>query len=324
LALKVNKIFLLIIKIAISSALLYIVLSKAGIEQVFSTLRDMSILAFLSAVFLYILAQLISTIRWKLLLPVGLDIRKLFSLYMIGAFFNTILPGVIGGDAVKGFYLYQATGKGGLTFSSIFMDRYLGFVILMAICTIAFPFGYKYIQGSRIAWLLPITVFSFIIASLLIFGLRLGKRIKILSGFYDYFHAYRNQKGVIGKALLLSALVQLSGILSVYILALGIGQHIPFLACLIFLPLVILFTTLPISISGLGVREGAFVLFLGPVGIRPEVATALSLVWFVTFAIGSLVGLVEYIRYKKERIEGPQYSPEVAIGKSVKAKNKGG
>jgi len=324
LALKVNKIFLLIIKIAISSALLYIVLSKAGIEQVFSTLRGMSILAFLSAIFLYILAQLISTIRWKLLLPVGLDIRKLFSLYMIGAFFNTILPGVIGGDAVKGFYLYQATGKGGLTFSSIFMDRYLGFVMLMAICTIAFPFGYTYLQGSRIALLLPITVFSFIIASLLIFGLRLGKRIKILSGFYDYFHAYRNQKGVIGKALLLSALVQLSGILSVYILALGIGQHIPFLACLIFLPLVILFTTLPISISGLGVREGAFVLFFGLIGIRPGVATALSLVWFVTFAIGSLVGLVEYIRYKKERVEGPQYSPEVAIGKSVKAKNKGG
>jgi len=318
LALKVNKIFLLIIKIAISSALLYIVLSKAGIEQVFSTLRGMSILAFLSAIFLYILAQLISTIRWKLLLPVGLDIRKLFSLYMIGAFFNTILPGVIGGDAVKGFYLYKATGKGSLTFSSIFMDRYLGFVMLMAICIIAFPFGYTYLQGSRIAWLLPITVFSFIIASLLIFGLRLGKRIKILSGFYDYFHAYRNQKGVIGKALLLSALVQLSGILSVYILARGIGQHIPFLACLIFLPPVILFTTLPISISGLGVREGAFVLFFGLIGIKPGVATALSLSWFITFAIGSILGLVEYIRYKKERIEDPKYSPKVAIGPESK------
>jgi uncharacterized membrane protein YbhN (UPF0104 family) len=302
LALKINRIFSLIIKFAISFALLYIVLSKTGIEQVFSTLKGISLPIFISAIFLYILAQLISTLRWKLLLPGVIEVRKLFSLYMIGAFFNTLLPGVIGGDAVKGFYLYQAIGRGSLTLASIFMDRYLGFVVLVAICAFAFPFGYKYLQGSRIEWLLPLVVLSFIIASLLIFGLRLGKRIKILSGFYDYFHAYRNQKEVIGKTLLLSVLVQLSCIFSVYILTIGVGQHIPFLACLIFVPLIIMFTTLPISISGLGVREGAFVLFFGLIGIKPGAATAISLSWFVTMTAGSLLGLVEYIKYKKERM----------------------
>lgn len=299
-ALKVNKIFLFTIKLAISSALLYIVLSKTGLEQVFSTLKGMSLSAFISAIFLYLFAQLISTLRWRLLLPGVLGIRKLFSLYMIGSFFNTLLPGVIGGDAVKGFYLYQATGKGSLTLASIFMDRYLGFAMLMAICTIAFPFGYKYLQGSRIEWLLPISALSFIIASLLIFGLRLGKRIKLLSGFYDYFHAYQKQKEVIIKALFFSVLVHLSGISAVYMLALGIGQHIPFLACLVFLPLIIMFTAIPISISGLGVREGAFVLFFGLIGIKPEVATAISLSWFITATAGSLLGLIEYIKYKKE------------------------
>jgi uncharacterized membrane protein YbhN (UPF0104 family) len=308
LALKTNRIFTLIIKFAISFALLYFVLSKTGIEQVFSTLKDMSLPIFISAILLYILAQSISTLRWKLLLPGVLGLRKLFSLYMIGAFFNTLLPGVIGGDTVKGFYLYQAIGKGSLTLASIFMDRYIGFVVLIAICAIAFPFGYKYFQGSRIEWLLPLVMLCFIIASFLIFGLRLGKRIKILSGFYDYFHSYRNQKKVIIKTTLLSVLIQLSGIFAVYILAIGIGQHIPFLACLIFLPLIILFTTLPISISGLGVREGAFVLFFGLIGIKPEIATAISLSWFVTMTIGSLLGLVEYIKYKKERAENLQNS----------------
>jgi uncharacterized protein (TIRG00374 family) len=308
LALKLNRIFTLTIKFAISFALLYFVLSKTGIEQVFSTLKDMSLPIFISAILLYILAQSISTLRWKLLLPGVLGVRKLFSLYMIGAFFNTLLPGVIGGDTVKGFYLYQAIGKSSLTLASIFMDRYIGFVVLIAICAIAFPFGYKYFQGSRIEWLLPLVMLCFIIASFLIFGLRLGKRIKILSGFYDYFHSYRNQKKVIIKATFLSVLIQLSGIFAVYILAIGIGQHIPFLACLIFLPLIILFTTLPISISGLGVREGAFVLFFGLIGIKPEVATAISLSWFVTMTAGSLLGLVEYIKYKKERAENLQTS----------------
>ena len=220
---------------------------------------------------------------------------------MIGSFFNTILPGLIGGDAVKAFYLYQVTGRGSLALSSIFMDRYLGFVMLTVICTIAFPFGYSYFQNSPVAWMLPFIVLSFIIASLLFFGLRLGKRIKILSEFYDYFHSYRNQKGIIVKALLISAFVQFSGILAVYILTLGIGEHVPFLACLIFLPLIIMFAALPISISGIGIREGAFVLFFGLIGIRPDVATAISLSWFLANASGSLLGLIEYIRYRKEK-----------------------
>ncbi len=301
-ALKVNKIFFTIIKLAVSSFLLYIVLSKTGLEKVFEILKKMSLPAFFAAILLNIFAQLISTFRWRFLLPAGIGIRKLFSLYMIGAFFNNFMPGVIGGDAVKGYYLYQATGKGGLSLASIFMDRYIGFVGLLAICTAAFPFGFKYMQGSRVEWLLPLVVLSFIVASLLIFGLRLGKRLRTLSEFYNYFHAYRNQKEVIGKAFLLSVLIQVSAVVAVYLLSLGIGQHVPILACLIFLPLIVLFTTIPLSISGLGIRESGFVLFFGLVGIKPEAATAISLAWFIATSIGSLIGLFEYIKYKKESI----------------------
>lgn len=298
--LKTNKIFLLILKLTVSSALLYIVLSKAGIEQVSSILKSMSPTAFISAILLYIFAQFISTLRWRLLLPGVLGIRKLFSLYMIGSFFNTLLPGLIGGDAVKALYLYKVTGKGSLSLASVFMDRYLGFIMLMMICSIASLFGYKYLEGSQIEWILPLVFLFFVILSLLIFGLRLGKRIKLLSEFYDYFHYYRGQKGIIGKALLISALVQLSGFLAVYILARGIGELIPFLACLIFLPLIAILTMIPISISGIGVREGAFVLFFGLIGVKPDVATALSLSWFLTVIAGNILGLVEYVRYKKE------------------------
>lgn len=298
---KVNRIFFLPLKLTVSSVLLYVVLSRTGPEQVFFTLEGMNPYAFISAILLSLFAQFISTLRWKLLLPGTLGIKKLFPLYMIGSFFNTILPGLIGGDAVKAFYLYRAIGRGSLSLASIFMDRYLGFVMLTIICTIAFPFGYSYFQNSPVVWILPFIVLTFIIASLLVFGLRLGKRIKILAEFYDYFYSYRNHKGVIMKALLISAFVQLSAIFAVYVLALGIGEHVPFLACLIFLPLIIMFTALPISISGIGIREGAFVLFFGLIGIRPGVATALSLSWFLATTTGSLWGLIEYIRYKKEK-----------------------
>lgn len=299
-ALKANKILLIALKLAISSSLLYLVLTKTGIEEVFLTLRSVSILSFIAAVALYIVTQMTSTIRWKLLLPEGIGIRRVFSLYMIGAFFNTLLPGVIGGDAVKGFYLYQLTGKGSMSLASVFMDRYIGFIGLIIICSLSFPFGFKYFSGSHLEWILPFVIVSFIIASFLIFGLRLGRQIRLLSEFYAYFHAYRNQTRIILQALGLSIILQLMGIFTVYVLALGMGQDIPFLVFLIFLPLIILFTMIPVSISGLGVRESAFVLFFGLVGMKPEVSTALSLLWFLTVTTASLIGLIEYLKYKKE------------------------
>jgi hypothetical protein len=285
----------------VSSALLYIVFSRTGVRQVFSLLKGIHFFAFFSAVILYIIAQLFSTARWKLFLPETLGIRKLFSLYLIGSFFSTVLPGLIGGDAVKAFYLYRATGKSSLALASIFMDRYIGLVMLIVICSIGFPFGYSYFHNSPVSWAFPFIVLAFIIISFLIFGFRFGKRIKIVSELYDYFHSYRNQKGIILKASLISGFVHFSGFLSVYILAIGLGIYIPFLACLIFVPLIVMFAAVPISISGIGIREGAFVLFFGLIGIRQDFATALSLSWFLANSTGSLLGLVEYIRYKKEK-----------------------
>ena len=298
---KPKRIFFLSLKLIVSSALLYVVLSRTGAGQVFSHLRSIHPAAFISAVFLYLFAQFMSSVRWKLFVADTIGMRKLFSLYMIGAFFNTVLPGLIGGDAVKAFYLYRSTGKGSLALASIFMDRYIGFMMLVIICTIVFPFGFSYFHNSPVIWTFPFTVLAFIITSFLVFGFRFGKRIQALSEFYDYFHSYRNQKGIILKALLISAIVQLSGFCAVYILAFGLGVNIPFLACLIFVPLIIMFAALPISISGIGIREGAFVLFFGLIGIRQDVATALSLSWFLANTTGSLIGIIEYIRYRKDK-----------------------
>jgi uncharacterized membrane protein YbhN (UPF0104 family) len=305
LAPKANKIFLTILKLAVSSALLYVVLSKTGIDKVFSLLKNMSISAFISAALLYLGSQFISTVRWRMFLPTEISARKLFSLYMIGTFFNNFLPGVIGGDAVKGYYLYREIGKGSLSLASIFVDRYIGFIGLIAICVVAYPFGFKYFAGSRVEWLLPLIVLGFLVSSLLIFGLRIGQRIKFLSEFYTYFHSYRNQKDVIGKTFVLSLFIQFAGIFSVYILARGLQQHIPLLAFFVFLPIIILLTLIPVSISGLGVREGAFVLLFGFIGVEPSAATAISLSWFVCVAAGSLVGLVEYLRYRRDEIQAP-------------------
>ncbi|NWF52928.1 MAG: flippase-like domain-containing protein [Nitrospirae bacterium] len=300
-ALKANRLLLFILKFSVSLVLIYIVLSKTGPELVYSTMKNMNPLAFISALILYLFAQFISTLRWRLLISENIGIRKLFSIYLIGSFFNNLLPGLIGGDAVKGFYLYKTIGKGNLSFASIFMDRYIGFSTLILICMAAYPFGYSYLKGSSLIWTFPIIVLMFVTASLFFFGLHVGRRIMFLSEIYSYFYSYREKKLLILKTLLLSLIIQISGILSVYILAIGLSKNIPFLACLMFLPLIIMFTAIPISISGVGVREGAFILFFGLIGIKSDVAIAISLSWFLTGVTVNLLGLAEYLRYRRKK-----------------------
>ena len=295
---KLNKILFFILKLVVSSSLLYFVLSNTGVEKVFAIIKTINPLAFIGVIFIYIASIYVSSIRWRLLLPEEFKGKRLFSFYLIGSFFNTFLPGIVGGDAVKTYYLYKETNKGSLSFASVFMDRYIGFISLMTIALISFAAGFEYVKGSLIEWLLPTIVFSFLFGSFAIFRLRLGKGIKALSEFYGYFSEYSSQKALLIKTLMLSCAIQVMSILSMYIIALGLGQHIYLSYFFIFFPIIITISTLPISISGIGLREGAFVLLFGMAGVKPEMATAMSFAWFLSIASGGLAGLFEYLRLK--------------------------
>jgi len=71
--------------------------------------------------------------------------------------------------------------------------------------------------------------------------------------------------------------------------ALGIDQ-LGFTAALVFVPAVLIAQVLPVAISGLGVREGAFYLFLRPLDVPHEQAIALGLLLYLLNLVVSLVG----------------------------------
>ncbi|MBI4822739.1 MAG: flippase-like domain-containing protein [Nitrospirae bacterium] len=295
---RLKKILFFLLKLSISACLLYFALSRAGVEKVFSLLRGINPIMFLSGVLIYIVVLMIAALRWRILLIEPLPIGKVFSLYFIGAFFNTLLPGIVGGDVMKIYYLYKETGKGTQTFASIFMDRYIGFACLIAMGLIALPFGLTAFRGSWVVWLLPLMAICFVLVSIIVFGLRLGRRFKLLSDFYGYFHSYIRNKTLIAKAILISVVFQILIIIGIYILSEGLGQDIRVSTFFIAIPIIASLASLPISIAGIGVREASAVLLLGAVGVKPDVATAISFAWFLIMAVAGLVGLLEYMRYK--------------------------
>jgi glycosyltransferase 2 family protein len=297
----IPKTVIFLLKLTVSALSLYVVFSKVDLRELSHMFRRIGPVYFLIAALPYVIAQAASTWRWKLLLPGQFRFGRLFSLYMIGSFFNSFLPGVIGGDAVKAYYLNKDAKKISLTLASVFMDRYLGYVGLMIIGISAFPFAFGYFGASVYRWIMPVIFAAFVVASTLLFGLKLGRRFGAVAEIYEYFAGLKSRKDIIAKALLLSFVVQFLNFLMVVILAWAMGANIPVVLLFVFLPIIITVTTIPISVSGLGVREGSFVLLLGLIGVRPEVATSLSLSWFFTNFIGGLPGIVAYIRHKEMR-----------------------
>jgi uncharacterized membrane protein YbhN (UPF0104 family) len=69
--------------------------------------------------------------------------------------------------------------------------------------------------------------------------------------------------------LAVATVYQLSMVLAAWAATRALGLHLPMVALLAFTPVVAIAQVLPLSLNGLGIREGAFVLFLGPLGSPP-------------------------------------------------------
>lgn len=314
----VKRYALLLLKLLISSTLLYLLISKIGGSAILNNVRILNPLFFFAAVGLYFCASYLSTLRWKLLVPCAVDKRRLFSMYMIGSFFNAYLPGGIGGDAVKAYYLSremmsrQTNGNDRhcpkmdapltIAIASVFMDRYIGFGALLFISMAVFPFGISNLQKASstvpVLWVVPSLLVLFIVTSVVIFKFRLGRQLQTLYRVYQYLHMYAAKRDILIKTFFYSIALQMLGIISLYILSKGLLLNVPFLSLLVFVPIIIVFSMIPVSISGIGLREGAFVFLLGAIGVPPEKSFTLSLIWFLSVFTAGLWGLFEYLRFK--------------------------
>lgn len=296
-----KKFLILVLKLAVSSLALYLISRKADMAQVFRLLQSIGPLTFMGTSAIYVIAQVFSAARWQLFLPDRYPLKRLFTLYMIGSFFSSFLPGIVGGDAVRAYYLNKDAKKISVTLAAVFMDRYFGFVTLMLIGITAFPFSLGVFESSPYKWLMPGLFIFFFAGSILFFVLKLGSRFRFMSDIYEYMLLFRSRKLLIFKAIAMSAVIQILGFIAVLILASKMGEHISLLLLAVFLPIVLTVVAMPISISGLGLREGAFVILLGLIGIDPEIATSLSLAWFFSTFVGCLPGLVFYIFHSRQK-----------------------
>jgi hypothetical protein len=229
--------------------------------------------------------------------------------YFIGMFFNFFLPTIVGGDAVKAILLSRETGAPARSTMSVFMERNVGLLALLAIATAAALVAPTVeVWGFSLLHLALLLFAGFLAANLVLFDRRayhlidylvaltpLGRIRSRAASLYDAVVPYRapRWRGVVAAAIGQSFLFQAIVILVVFLNAKALAHDVPIAALAVFVPLISLAGMLP-SVNGLGIRDLLYVLLLGQIGVPADVAFTLSFLYFVVTFAASLPGGIVY------------------------------
>jgi glycosyltransferase 2 family protein len=297
------------VRIALGGGLLALLLRKFGASTIVPMLARERALYFAATVVLFIAGQVMSAYRWQLLAAiVGIRGRfgEFLAYYFVGMFTNLFLPGLVGGDATRAFYLGRRHGRLGDAAASAVADRGTGLIAVFWLGAIAvLAYGRTALPATvrRPIVVIGVLAFAGFIAAPLIarIAVALPGRLGLIA---RPMLAYLRNPVAMLPAIALSLVLQISLVVCQYLLSLGLGLAIPFSTFLLFVPIGNVFASIPITLNGLGLREGTYVVLFTMAGLNRTDAVALGLLWFLAAATAGLSGAIAFVTTKlPQRIE---------------------
>ncbi len=297
-----------IVKIAVTLGLLLVVAFTLDLSQVWTALASANWADLAIALLLYQGGIVVRAYRWQALLRafgVTASLPRLTRIYYVGMFFNSFLPSGFGGDVVRMMELSQDGAEGPLAVSTVLVDRIMGLLVLFAMALVALPFSWRLVPPAVSLALL--TLIAAVAVGIYLFLNRslveeLARRVpplgKLLArpkiaALYASFHHY--DRPALARAAGASLVFNLSLIATQAYLGRAVGVHLSLWYFFLFVPILSSLLTVPISISGFGVREGGYVVLFGQAGVAAPQAVAMSLLFYAVNAITGLVGGALYL-----------------------------
>ncbi|MCA1845484.1 MAG: flippase-like domain-containing protein [Actinobacteria bacterium] len=261
----------------------------------------------------YLLLGLLTTLggivlsawRWQRVLAVfDADTRlpNLVSHYLAGQFVGNFLPSTIGGDVLRVSRLTTSSQvPGSSVFASVVIERLTGWIVLPLLTLaglVLSPSLLRLGMASRLALALSLGTLALLAAIVAIAGSRrMAGRFAANEGWTRFIGAVhlgidslRRRPQAAAGIIAVATVYQLSPVLAAWFATRALGLHLPVVALLAFTPMVAIAQVLPLSLNGLGIREGAFVLFLGPLGVSTGQAVAVGLIVYALTLAVSLLG----------------------------------
>ena len=258
--------------------------------------------------------------RWALLLQARGFSRGFWELLpftFIGLFFNFVVPGGIGGDLVKGFYLVQDhPDRRTDAATTILMDRVVGLYAMLALGIAPLLWNWDLVLSSPMLVSTTLGLIAGFLGASLVLALALSSRVlnseklrgllfrvpggDFITRFHKAVHAYRNDWKTLAYSVVLSVLAQLAAIGFMWVVGERIAPSVGLAAYVFAVPVGFIVSALPIAPAGIGVGQMAFFflfnLYTGHSSeLGPSVITA-----FQVFQFGlGLIGAYFYLRRKR-------------------------
>ncbi len=270
---------------------------------------------------IFFLGTITATARWKILLAVQniqMTWLRTWQLFMIGMFFNLFMLGSTGGDVVKMFLtMREAKENKAAALLSVFMDRVIGMLALIFLSVSFLYFRYdllNHAEGSStllnlLLWLLAAALLI-IISMFVVAGLGWvhslppwtplrGRMVEVSAALHTYGQSWR----LTIWALLISFPLFGMYFTTFYCAARAFTTLVGLVDIFSVMPIVAVITAIPISVSGIGLRESLFVSLLAPFGVGAAIATLISVTGFLINTLGSLAGGIIFLFYRSSSHE---------------------
>ena len=291
-----------------SLALLTWLFTRIDIDQLWEALLATDLTLWAAGLATAAAAWLLNTAKWRVLLQAlgyPSPYLKLLGLNFIGMFYSVVLPGQVSGEVVKGFRLARQGVPTGPTTMTITLDRLTGLVALgllgLAGLLLAPP---PFPSGPFLA--LSALVVLAAASPIVLLVLRPSPHpaqpppsdLNLLQRFLyqaqEAIATYRRSPQVLALALVQALGFQALVVVSNYLIALGVGVQVSPIALLWIVSVVSLVSMLPLTLGGLGLREGAYAFLLQQYGVPLSLGISLSLgVFGVILTLSVMGGVVE-------------------------------
>ena len=211
-----------------------------------------------------------------------------------------MLPSTIGGDVLRVSRASATTGSSTVAFGSVVLERLTGFVALPLLVFSGFAVRPSLLDVDR-AWIAlliaGITLVLLVIVLFLAGHPRIAGRfaehenwMRFIGAVHVGIDRLRREPHQIFPVLGTAIVYQLSVVVTVALIFRTLDLPVPLAAIFAYVPAVSMLQVLPLSFNGLGVREGALVLFLTPWAVSSAQAIAAGLLWFLATLIVSSLG----------------------------------
>jgi uncharacterized membrane protein YbhN (UPF0104 family) len=292
------------IRIVVSAVMLALLLSRVHLSSLLPHDRSSAVPWLVLGLLAMGVAMLLATLRWqRVLTAVDLpaELPPLVSYSLAAMFVSNFLPSTIGGDVLRVSRLSASNGQAPASFASVVLGRLTGFLVLPVItltAVLTHPALLRLGTASRVAVLFSLgTLAALVVILALAANTRLGQRLAANDNWLRFagavhlgFHRIRRHPGAAGSVVLTAVAYQLTVVLAAWSASRALGIGIGLAPIMAFIPVVAMAQVLPVSVNGLGLREGALVLLLQPLGVATGQAVALGLVLYGLNLLVSLLG----------------------------------